>query len=148
MKYLITIISILVALQILLINQELNKINNLNTFIPVEFTPLDKTKKVIKGDVAKMIAMKAIENDLNPKYLVALAKCESSLNPNIQSKFMQSYGREQSFGLFQIHLKAHKDVTVKQALDPVFNTQWAIQKIKEGKAPRYWVHCHKIAKNV
>lgn len=107
-----------------------------------------KPKQQVKQSIEQMIALKAIENDLSPKYLVKLAKCESSLNPTIQSKFQQSYGREQSFGLFQIHLKAHPHISVEQALDPVFNTTWAIEQIKKGKAPRYWVHCHKVAKGV
>jgi hypothetical protein len=44
LKYLITILTILVALQILLINNELKKIHSLYEFTPVEFTPLNKTK--------------------------------------------------------------------------------------------------------
>lgn len=95
-----------------------------------------------------MLSYKAIENNIQPKYLIKLAECESSLIPDIQSNFKQSYGREKSFGLFQIHLKAHTNVSVEQAKDPLFNTQWAINEIKKGKAPQHWVHCHKVAKGV
>ena len=40
-----------------------------------------------------------------PNIAVAIAKCESGLVPNIQSHHILSYGREQSFGVFQIHAK-------------------------------------------
>ena len=104
--------------------------------------------KWVKSDIVEMLAYKAIENNISPKYLIALADCESSLIPDIQSKYIQSYGREKSFGLFQIHVKAHKDVSIEEAKDPIFNTEWAIREIKEGKAPRHWVHCHKKASRV
>lgn len=39
----------------------------------------------------------------DPDTAVKVAKCESGLNPTIQSHHVLSYGREQSFGLFQIH---------------------------------------------
>ena len=42
----------------------------------------------------------------DPKTAVAIAKCESGLIVDIQSRHQLSYGREQSFGLFQIHAKA------------------------------------------
>ena len=146
MRYKIYIIILItIVFQLSIINQA-NKLY-VDNQVP-EFTPLPKHKTWVKGDVKQMIKLKAIENNLNPNYLVKLADCESSLNPKVQSKFMQSYGREQSFGLFQIHLKAHKNITVQQALDPVFNTTWAIEQIKKGKAPRYWVHCHKVASSV
>ena len=42
----------------------------------------------------------------DPKTAVAIAKCESGLIVDIQSRHILSYGQEQSFGLFQIHAKA------------------------------------------
>ena len=102
-------------------------------------------KRWVKGEVIEMLKEKAIENNINPTYLVKLAMCESSASSTMQSKFTQPYGREQSFGLFQIHTKVHKNVTVSQAKDPLFNAEWAITEIKKGKASRHWVHCHKVA---
>lgn len=95
-----------------------------------------------------MLAEKAIENNIKPKYLIALANCESSASTTIQSRAIQKYGREQSFGIFQIHTYAHKDITPEMAKDPIFNTEWAITEIKKGKAPRHWVRCHKVASGV
>lgn len=38
-----------------------------------------------------------------PATAVAIAKCESGLVPDIQSRHILSYGQERSFGLMQIH---------------------------------------------
>ena len=48
-----------------------------------------------------------------PNTAVAIAKCESGLNADIQSHHTLSYGREQSFGVFQIHARDH-DKTAKR----------------------------------
>lgn len=42
----------------------------------------------------------------DPKTAVAIAKCESGLIVDIQSRHQLSYGREESYGLFQLHAKA------------------------------------------
>ena len=47
--------------------------------------------------------------------------CESGASTTIQSHYVRKNGtREQSFGLAQIHLPDHNDVTYEQAIDPVF----------------------------
>lgn len=51
-----------------------------------------------------------------PNTAVAVAKCESGLNPTIQSRHTLSYGREQSFGIFQIHAKDHHTTAVRLGL--------------------------------
>lgn len=42
-----------------------------------------------------------------PNTAVAIAKCESGLDADIQSHHTLTYGREQSYGVFQIHAKDH-----------------------------------------
>lgn len=39
----------------------------------------------------------------DPETAVKIAKCESGLNADIQSRHQLSYGQERSFGVFQIH---------------------------------------------
>lgn len=39
----------------------------------------------------------------DPDTAVKIAKCESGLHPDIQSRHVLYYGQEKSFGLFQIH---------------------------------------------
>lgn len=52
-----------------------------------------------------------------PNVAVAIAKCESGLVSDIQSKNTLSYGQERSFGIFQIHEPDWKDTAI--ALDLV-----------------------------
>jgi len=40
-----------------------------------------------------------------PHTAIAIAACESGFETDIQSKHIQPYGREESFGLFQIHAR-------------------------------------------
>lgn len=52
----------------------------------------------------------------NPNLAVAVALCESGLNPVVQSGNTLSYGREQSWGVFQIHAKDHHETAVRLGL--------------------------------
>lgn len=52
-----------------------------------------------------------------PNTAVAVAKCESGLDVDIQSQHILSYGQEQSFGLFQIHKPDWHDKAVELGLD-------------------------------
>ena len=138
---LVTLISLSLINSILIIRDILD-------LQKVKAEPYTPKKTWVKSEVIQMLAEKAIENNLSPKYVIALANCESSASTTIQSRAIQKYGREQSFGIFQIHTYAHKDITPEMAKDPIFNTNWAIEEIKKGKAPRHWVHCHKVASKV
>lgn len=60
--------------------------------------------------------------------------CESGLDPTVQSKFYKNGKREQSFGIAQINLPYHPDITKAEALDPVWSITWAAQQFKEGNA--------------
>lgn len=51
-----------------------------------------------------------------PNTAVAIAKCESGLNPTQQSYHQLSYGREQSFGIFQIHAPDHNATALRLGL--------------------------------
>ncbi len=58
--------------------------------------------------------------------LLNTLKCESSLNP----KAVGDHGT--SFGVAQIHLPAHTDITKAEALDPLFAIDWAAKQFSEG----------------
>lgn len=59
--------------------------------------------------------------------LIRLAHCESTLNPD-------AVGDEgNSYGLFQIFLKWHPDVTQEQAQNIEFATKWTANKIRQGQ---------------
>jgi len=82
-----------------------------------------------------------------PDTLIALARCESSLNPNA----VNDNRRESSYGLYQINLDAHPTVTKAQARDVDFSTRWTINQLKAGNG-RIWtcwkkIHGHKSKKH-
>lgn len=71
--------------------------------------------------------------------------CETgnTYNPRIQSGVMQSYGREESYGLSQIHLRAHTTITKEQATDPKFA---AVFMAKHWESRRsMWYTCSRKA---
>lgn len=41
--------------------------------------------------------------------------------------------RGTSFGVYQIHLPAHPDISKEQALDPRFNIRWAAEQFAAGR---------------
>ena len=43
-------------------------------------------------------------------------------------------GLEDSWGVCQIHLPDHPDITKEEALDPVFCVNWTIEQFKKGHA--------------
>jgi hypothetical protein len=62
-------------------------------------------------------------------YAISIATCESGLNQWAKSK-------TGDYGLWQIHLKAHPDVTLEQAYDPLWSSRWSIRALKAGS--RAW----------
>lgn len=52
-----------------------------------------------------------------PNTAVAIAKCESGLRPVIQSHHILDYGRELSFGIFQIHKPVWHKVALNLGYD-------------------------------
>lgn len=71
-----------------------------------------------------------------------IISCESQWGTEVQSEHRYHEGnvpkgykvgdREQSFGLVQIHLPAHPDISKKQAVNPQFAIQFLAKNIKDG----------------
>lgn len=71
-------------------------------------------------------------------------RCESAGWQNIQSLVPNPSGpsgREDSWGVAQINLPSHTEVTKAQALDPAFAVDWAAQQFKAGNA--WWWTCYR-----
>lgn len=56
-----------------------------------------------------------------------IANCESGYDPLIKGDHGKSYG------LWQIYLPAHPEITKEQALDPTWSTMWAMTQMQGGK---------------
>lgn len=80
--------------------------------------------------------------------------CESGYNPTIQSRHRYKKDRphegvvagqrEQSFGLAQIHLPAHPNVSYEQATDPEFSVNFLAEKLSHD-AGSHWTCYRELA---
>jgi hypothetical protein len=117
LKYLITILTILVALQILLINNELKKIHSLYEFTPVEFTPLEKHKykkyQLLGYTSSKAEIKEAIIEEFGYN-MAKVVECESNFKINAYNPY-NTNGTTDS-GLFQIN-SVHKSNAKKLGMD-------------------------------
>lgn len=69
----------------------------------------------------------------NPQLWIAIAKCESGLNPN-------AYNVEGASGLFQVMMPLHKDMVApgENIFDPVINTRIARSLSRNGTSTVAW----------
>ncbi len=86
-------------------------------------TLVDTSTSSIKSFIAQNLKLQGL-----PDSYLSIPNCESGFNPLAVGDHGTSYG------LWQIHLPAHLDVTKEQALDPVWSTRWAMAQLKLGKA--------------
>lgn len=79
----------------------------------VEVAHAEELPKEVRIEVVYNWTPERIEEEIrkvfweDPDTAVKIAKCESGLDADIQSHHTLSYGREQSFGVFQIHAPDH-----------------------------------------
>lgn len=77
-----------------------------------------------KPELVQLATDIATEHGLNAARFTAVVECETAhtWNPAIQSSAYNKRdgGREQSYGLVQIHLPDHSDISIAQAKDPNF----------------------------
>lgn len=71
---------------------------------------IDWTKERIEEEIRRVFTEM-------PNTAVAVAKCESGLVADIQSHHTLSYGREQSFGVFQVHARDHQKTAERLGLE-------------------------------
>lgn len=87
-------------------------------------------RKVVPLTIPEKIVKYANEYNVSAEVIRNVMKCESSFNPNA----IGDGGT--SFGLSQIHLPAHPDITKEQALDEDFAIIYMAKNI--DKNPRQW----------
>lgn len=81
--------------------------------------------------VKELIAYFADKYDVSEEQMLRTSFCESSHNTNA----IGDHGH--SFGMWQIHLPSHPEITKEQALDPIFSTEWSAKEFAEGHQ-RQW----------
>lgn len=95
--------------------------------------PLQQEPKVqTKDEITKLIIKEmTLAGYKAPLFAVSVAKCESGLRPTAVGDSGKSYG------VWQIHLPSHPDITKEQALDPEWATKWAANMFAKGYAHRW-----------
>lgn len=69
----------------------------------------------------------AVRYGIPSEPIIDTLKCESGFNP------VAIGDKGTSFGVAQIHLPAHPDITRDEALNPFFAIDWTAQQFKAGK---------------
>lgn len=81
--------------------------------------------------IASYILATSTVNHINGKRLLATLNCESGLD------YLAVGDNGHSFGVAQIFLPAHKDITKEQALDWRWSIDWSVMQWKKGNQ-RIW----------
>ena len=90
--------------------------------------------------VALLIDRAADIYGVNADHLYRTLSCESQDFQNIQSKWPKATGpngREDSWGIAQIHLPDHPGISREDALDEHWSIGWAAQQFATGHATRW-----------
>ena len=96
-------------------------------------------KTYTENEVRKIAIKYGNKWGVKPEKLITLAFCESTFR-NIQSTIVDDGKRENSHGLYQIHLDTQPTITKEQAYDVEFSANWAAEKISKGEMWR-WKRC-------
>lgn len=87
----------------------------------------------------------AIEYNVSADKMKKVIDCENrEWNPNLQSKIIDSRGqREKSFGLSQIHLPSHPEISLEEATNPEFSIMFMAQEFAKGRQSK-WTCARKL----
>ena len=94
---------------------------------------LESAKLELKENISLYVYTK-YGKDIKADRLLATIMCESGFK-SIQSKVPSKTGpngREDSWGIAQIHLPSHPTISRQQALDPAFSIRWMIEQWVQG----------------
>ena len=85
-----------------------------------------------------LIRWHAARHGVDPDAMVAVARCESGLDP----RAVGDVHLGGSYGTWQIFSKAHPTITREQAFDPDWSSEWAAEQFAAGRQSM-WT-CSKI----
>lgn len=102
---------------------------------PLKSNADDLQKPPTKQDLVQLVYEYADYHNVNPKVMIATINCENDTwDPLRQSDYYKNGKREQSYGLAQIHLPAHPEITKEDAQDPNFALNFMAEQMSKGKA--------------
>lgn len=122
------------------------------------YAPDEVVKEIPIPSITQKIDYRSVVNDKNDIFLVLEKKtqgwskkdieildkiifCESSYNRFAHA----STSKENSWGIAQINLKSHPEVSYEQATNIEFSVDFLIDNYLKGNAPSMWVTCYKKA---
>lgn len=97
-----------------------------------------------ENDISKLLIKYSQGESI--KELTLLKKiiwCESKFNTLAKNESPI----EMSYGLVQINIKAHTNISYEQAINPDFAVQFLLENYRKGNGPQMWVTCYKYANN-
>lgn len=89
--------------------------------------PSSTESYVREKTISDFISDYSFRDKVNPKIVRAIIKCESGYNPNA----VGDGGK--SFGLVQIHLPSHPNITKEQAVNPEFAIKYLTSELSAGR---------------
>jgi hypothetical protein len=102
--------------------------------------PPHRSPEMTPETIKQLIVEKSIEAGLSEakiEQIIATIECESQFQ-NVQSNCLYKNGeRELSFGISQIHLPAHPNITKEQALDIEFAVDFIVLEFKKGNEKKW-----------
>lgn len=98
-----------------------------------------QSTKLPRNELELLIEKYAQIYSISPLLMKEIIKCESSFNVNAKN----ITEREESYGLVQINLLAHTNISIEQATNPDFAIEFLAKNF--NKADRMWVTCYKKA---
>ena len=81
--------------------------------------------------IPEMVSWSANKYGVDPEIITKVIQCESTSNPTAIGDHGHSYG------ISQIYLPAHPEITKDQALDPAWAIDYLAQQISIGKGNRW-----------
>ena len=102
--------------------------------------------QILQGNVSPLIVKDYITTEalivgVDPQIALKTAKIESGYDKN------QIGDKGTSYGIWQIHLPAHPDVSKSQAQDIIFSTEWAMNEMKKDGGCKIWSSCTQVMKS-
>lgn len=89
----------------------------------------------LKVDIKTYALNEALQAHVSPDLVRRVIGCESNWDAAAKGDFRAN--KPTSFGLVQIHLPAHPDITKEQALDPYFSIDYLVKKLSQGEGEQW-----------
>jgi soluble lytic murein transglycosylase-like protein len=100
--------------------------------------PLISHAQSVPPEIQSIINNASTTYNVSTTTLAAVLNCESTFNPEAVGDATTS------FGIAQIHLIAHPEITLQEALNPVWAVDYLASSISQGKG-RQWTCYRELA---